>query len=259
MVAIVLRSHIATLASQSFKTSLRGSWSVAAIFQKTRVAYPSISTTTSARLHTAQSLGQVNTASTMATPESGTMPGPPTDISDKDIAVSKKETEPELPKLSMEDFRVYNRLAVMMNAYHNHFRYTWNMLYKACESGTRPNGMSIRSFISQGLHLCQALTVHHTIEEQYVFPELAERMPAFGEHDHLITQHEAIHEGLVKLEEYLDACRSGERELRMPELKEVMDTFGEVLWSHLDDEVRMLGAENMRKFWSKQEILAMNW
>ena len=133
------------------------------------------------------------------------------------------------------------------------------MLYKASESGTRPSGMSIRSFISQGLHLCQVLTMHHTIEEQYVFPELAERMPAFGEHDHLITQHEAIHEGLVKLEEYLDACRSGERELRMPELKEVMDTFGEVLWSHLDDEVRMLGAENMRKFWSKQEILAMNW
>ncbi|OAL37160.1 hypothetical protein AYO20_03638 [Fonsecaea nubica] len=209
------------------------------------------------------------------------------------------EPEPELPKLSAQDFREYNRLAVMMNAYdfpptvcfvpkqlvpwngglsnppahpfsrkqrptnkhaqHNHFRYTWNLLYKACTSGSRPAGMSIRSFISQGLHLCHSLTIHHTIEEQHVFPELAERMPAFGAHDHLITQHGQIHEGLDKLEAYLDACRGGEKELRLSELKEIMDSFGGVLWAHLDDEVRMLGAENMRRFWTKEEIMAMQW
>lgn len=142
---------------------------------------------------------------------------------------------------------------------HNHFRYTWNMLYKACSSGSRPAGVSIRAFISQGLQLCRSLTMHHTIEERHVFPELAVRMPAFGENDHLISQHAQIHVGLEKFEEYLDSCQSGERELRLAELKEIMDTFGEVLWTHLDDEVRMLGAENMRKYWSKQEILAMNW
>jgi hemerythrin-like domain-containing protein len=178
---------------------------------------------------------------------------------DASLKTSSSATEPALPKLSTQDFQAYNRLATMMDRYHNHFRYTWNILYKTCETGSRPNGMSLRAFISQGLHLCHGLTMHHTIEEQYVFPELAERMPAFKPHDHLISQHEAIHEGLVKLEEYLDACRAGEREMRLPELKVVMDTFGEVLWTHLDDEVRMLGAENMRRYWSKQEILAMNW
>jgi len=100
--------------------------------------------------------------------------------------------------------------------------------------------------------------MHHTIEEQYFFPPLAKRMPIFAHNDHLISQHEQIHEGLVRLEEYLDACRLGERELRLPELKEVLDSFGEVLWAHLDDEVRTLGAENMRKYWSKEEIAAMN-
>ena len=94
----------------------------------------------------------------------------------------------------------------------------------------------------------------------HVFPELAQRMPAFADHDHLITQHEAIHEGLVKLEEYIDACRTGEKELRLPELKDVLDSFGAVLWSHLDDEVRMLGAENMRRYWTKEEIASgFNW
>ncbi|KAJ9604439.1 hypothetical protein H2200_011275 [Cladophialophora chaetospira] len=171
----------------------------------------------------------------------------------------KSNAEPSLPKLSAQDFRAYNRLAEMMNAYHNHFRYTWNILYKTCETGSRPAGMSLRAYISQGLHLCHALTMHHTIEEQYVFPELAERMPAFAPKDHLISQHEMIHEGLEKFQEYLETCRSGERELRLPELKVIMDGFGTVLWTHLDDEVRMLGAENMRKYWSKEEIRSMNW
>jgi hypothetical protein len=33
-----------------------------------------------------------------------------------------------------------------------------------------------------------------------------------------------------------------------------MDTFGEVLWKHLDDEVEELKAENMRKYWSVKEV-----
>jgi hypothetical protein len=31
------------------------------------------------------------------------------------------------------------------------------------------------------------------------------------------------------------------------------------LWEHLDLEVKMLGAENMRRYWSKDEIMSMNW
>ncbi|EXJ84585.1 hypothetical protein A1O3_05255 [Capronia epimyces CBS 606.96] len=215
-------------------------------------------------------------------------PPPPTEAPDAESA-----------KLSVADFGVFNRLAVMMDAYdartyihvhgsidssisvfidfyfcyisisisisinisinHNHFRSTWNLLYKACTDSSRPAGMSIRSFVSQGLRLSRALTMHHTIEEQHIFPELAERMPAFAPHEHLITQHEQIHEGLERFDAYLDACASGERELRLSELKEIMDSFAHVLWAHLDDEVRMLGAENMRKYWSKDEILSMNW
>jgi hypothetical protein len=82
-------------------------------------------------------------------------------------------------------------------------------------------------------------------------------MPAFAPQEHLIHQHELIHVGLEKLEGYLNGCRWGERELRMVEVKEIMDSFGEVLWAHLDDEVRMLGAENVRRYYSKSEIMNM--
>jgi len=169
------------------------------------------------------------------------------------------QAEEALPKLSAADFRVYNRLAVMMDAYHNHFRATWNLLYQSCTKNKRPMGMSMRQFLTQGLHLCHSLTVHHTIEERHIFPELAERMPIFAENAHLISQHELIHEGLERFEAYLRACQGGERELRMEEMKDVMDSFGKVLWDHLDDEVRTLGAESMRRYWSKEELLRMNW
>lgn len=83
---------------------------------------------------------------------------------------------------------------------------------------------------------------------------LARKMPAFRKELQLLTQHKEIHEGLEKLRDYLEECRTGERELRLDELKEVMDGFGEVLWNHLDAEVKELGAENMRKFWSVEEM-----
>lgn len=117
----------------------------------------------------------------------------------------------------------------------------------------------MRGFIHSGLQFCSHISVHHAIEEQEIFPELAQRMPEFEEGEFLKKQHEQIHEGLEKTQTYLEACQYGERELRMSELKDIMDSYGKVLWEHLDAEVLMLGAESMRKHWSKEEILRMRW
>ncbi|RVX66812.1 hypothetical protein B0A52_09542 [Exophiala mesophila] len=171
-------------------------------------------------------------------------------------AQSQSQSQPPLPKLSMQDFHVFNRLASLMERYHNHFRQVWNMLYNACSTGSRPQGMSIRSFIAQGLNLCRSITMHHMIEEQEFYPPLAERMPMFRDDEHLIGQHALIHDGLDKLQEYLGKCQDGEIELRLAEMKSIMDSFGEVLWAHLEDEVRDLGADNMRRYWTKDEIQA---
>lgn len=114
--------------------------------------------------------------------------------------------------------------------------------------------MSIRQFLALGDQFCNSLTAHHGIEERYIFPQLAQRMPRFKDQEHLKKQHEGIHEGLEILEKYLKKCRSGETELRLEEMKRIMDTFGEVLWTHLNDEVEELKAENMRKFWTAKEV-----
>lgn len=114
--------------------------------------------------------------------------------------------------------------------------------------------MSIRTFLNVGEQFCHHLTIHHGIEEEHIFPVLARKMPAFKKELELLTQHKQIHKGLDKFEEYLRECRTGERELRLEEMKGVLDTFGTVLWQHLDDEVKELRAENMRKYWSQEEM-----
>ncbi|SLM40308.1 Haemerythrin/HHE cation-binding motif [Lasallia pustulata] len=167
-----------------------------------------------------------------------------------------KEDE-SLPKLSMADFKIYNGMAERMEYFHNNFRQTWRVLYAACSSGKRPPNMSIRQFLSTGLQFCHHLGLHHGIEEAHIYPVLAKKMPAFRKELELLTQHKQIHQGLDKFEAYLEECKSGERELRLEEMKALMDTFGAVLWAHLDDEVKGLSAENMRKYWTVQEMRSM--
>ncbi|KAL8659217.1 MAG: hypothetical protein Q9226_000555 [Calogaya cf. arnoldii] len=134
---------------------------------------------------------------------------------------------------------------------------SWNALYTAASRGKRPEGMSIKQFVNGGLQFCEHLHVHHSIEEMHIFPVLARKMPAFRQELELLTQHKQIHAGLDQFQAYLEACASGERELRMTELKALMDRFGTVLWTHLDDEVAQLGAENMRKYWTPAEMKSM--
>jgi hemerythrin-like domain-containing protein len=181
------------------------------------------------------------------------VPDPPLPNADP-APISQVPDEKALPKLTPHEFRQYNRMAEHMDAFHSNFRSTWNVLYTACSSQKRPKNMSIKQFLSLGQQFCHHLTVHHTIEEQHIFPVLAKKMPAFKKELELLTQHKQIHVGLDKLEKYIEECGTGERELRMQEMKEVLDGFGEVLWQHLDDEVEQLKAENMRKYWTVEEM-----
>jgi hypothetical protein len=73
----------------------------------------------------------------------------------------------------------------------------------------------------------------------------------------LLRQHQQIHAGMDVMADYLRACRNREVDLELPVLKEKMDSWGDVLMKHLDQEVKTLGAENMRKYWTPEEIRAI--
>ncbi|KAH7041558.1 uncharacterized protein B0I36DRAFT_371715 [Microdochium trichocladiopsis] len=177
----------------------------------------------------------------------------------KQAKEKEEEEKDKLPPLSPHEFRQYNRLAEHMNYFHEHFRHTWNTLWTAATTNKRPAGMSIRSFIAQGLQFISQLEVHHGIEEQHIFPILARKMPEFRQGKgngaaELLRQHKEIHKGMDLLQAYLQECQTGEKDLDMPTLKSKMESWGGVLWKHLDQEVETLGAENMRKYWTIEEI-----
>lgn len=126
--------------------------------------------------------------------------------------------------------------------------------------------MTLKQFIDEGLHLVRYLEAHHSIEESYLYPILARKMPEFraatSKRDkdgdcELLRQHKAIHAGMDVFEAYLRACRNRECEFELSVLKEKMDSWGDVLMKHLDQEVRDLGAENMRKYWTLAEVRAI--
>ncbi|KAI5363314.1 putative hemerythrin [Septoria linicola] len=169
----------------------------------------------------------------------------------------EKEKEKKLPKLSAQEFKAYNHMAEHMDMFHNHFRQTWTTLSTACTRNSRPSGMSIRQFLALITQFCHQLTLHHTIEEQHIFPVLAKKMAFFTPEEHALTQHAGIHKGVEELEEWVQEVKEGGREFNLRDLKSVLDGFGEVLWRHLDDEVRTLGAENMRLYWSLEEMRRM--
>lgn len=154
--------------------------------------------------------------------------------------------------LTPAQFRKYNRLSEQMAFYHSLLRSKWDELY----AGTAPDARSPSPsrLIRVGQEFCTHLKGHHDIEEAFWFPALGKKMESFRPGHFATEQHKEMHKGLDVLMPYLDECRRGERELRRQEVRGIMDSFREVLWTHLDEEVRELGAENMMRYWSLEEM-----
>ncbi len=132
--ASVLRSHITGLAASMLNVAYSLSGNLPGVFGRQKAALAFYSSSSSGlstaattafaptSLSTASRISQAQVSSsgaerssksisTMTTPEqNGAMPEPPLDS-------TQAAKQPELPKLSAEQFRVYNRLAVMMNQY----------------------------------------------------------------------------------------------------------------------------------------------
>jgi hypothetical protein len=83
------------------------------------------------------------------------------------------------------------------------------------------------------------------------------RMPAFARQDQLVAQHKVIHQGLEMLESHARDCLGGQKDFQLHEIKSILDSFGQTLWDHFDDEVRELGAEQTRRYWTAEEMKRM--
>ncbi|KAJ7680374.1 hemerythrin/HHE cation-binding motif-containing protein [Mycena polygramma] len=151
-----------------------------------------------------------------------------------------------------------------MASFHNYFKQEFNMLYDGADGSFTKRGLSLTLFLQKATQLNSHLTMHHTIEERHIFPILAKRMPEFStetEHAH-IDSHKGIHKGLDELatlvhkfkKEPSTYCKFSQTPT---EMRACLDGFRDVLFTHLDEEVNDLRGENMKKYWTLEELEAI--
>ena len=81
----------------------------------------------------------------------------------------------------------------------------------------------------------------------YIFPVLAERMPQFAKQGDHLEEHKEIHKGLDEYVAYIKKCRKDRKEWDGAKMREIMDSFRDILFKHLDHEVESLRGEEMKK------------
>lgn len=165
----------------------------------------------------------------------------------------KADTETTMGMKSAE-FNTFNRLAEEMSFYHARLRSTWDEVYASTAATSKVPASRV---INVGLHFCMHLKGHHDIEEAVWFPVLARKMQGFREGEFAKLQHEEMHKGLDVLQPYLMDCKRGAQDFHRQKVRNILDSFGGILWTHMDEEVQELRAENMQKHWTLQEMRQM--
>ncbi|KZW01810.1 hypothetical protein EXIGLDRAFT_716458 [Exidia glandulosa HHB12029] len=174
--------------------------------------------------------------------------------SSKNTCNNPRAILPEDAVLTSAEERKFNRLSSVMEQFHNHFRHEFNDIYDLADGKFERRGMSLSMYLAQIVSFKRHLEGHHGIEEAYIFPRLAMRMKEFDDDEKHKNSHKGIHDGLDKLSELIHKWRLDASSYSPTELRACLDTWRDVLFRHLDEEVVDLKGSNMRKYWSLEEM-----
>jgi len=164
------------------------------------------------------------------------------------------DTAAQIPLSSLppHEQKRWKHLGTAMSDHHKMFKAQFEMLYDLADGSFSKYGLDLPSYLNEARGLSQELSNHHMIEERFIFPILAERMPQFkAEH---LESHKGIHDGIARLAVLLSKYRSKPASYSSTEMKECLDSWREVLYRHLDEEVADLQADNLRKYWTLQDL-----
>ncbi|KDE07590.1 hypothetical protein MVLG_02056 [Microbotryum lychnidis-dioicae p1A1 Lamole] len=152
------------------------------------------------------------------------------------------------PRNSTEQ-REWDRMSTRMNMFHTHFRQTFANVWRMSEK-VSPD--ELQDFLDYAEEFVHHLEGHHGIEERYIFPVLAKKMPEFRE-EHL-EEHEQIHAGMDRYQDYIRAARATPTAFSPEKLREIMGLMGPILFYHLDAEVETLKADNLKRYYTLDEV-----
>ncbi|SCV69856.1 BQ2448_1250 [Microbotryum intermedium] len=159
---------------------------------------------------------------------------------DDDVdAASPSSFVSPLPRNPTEQ-KEWDRMSTRMNMFHDHFRQTFARVWQMSEKVTPHELQEYLDYAEEFIHHLEG---HHGIEERYIFPVLAKKMPEFR-----------IHAGMERYQNYIRAARHTPTAFRPEKMQEIMASMGPILFYHLDAEVETLKADNLRRYYTLDEV-----
>ncbi|PON30075.1 hemerythrin HHE cation binding domain-containing protein [Trichoderma gamsii] len=138
-----------------------------------------------------------------------------------------------------EKVEPYHAMGLEMVTVHNCLIRGINSIYLQCINVERSSA-SIPAFIKYASVWGRVLSLHHTTEEKWIFPEIEEITGERGIMDASVQQHHAFEEGVKAYTDYLKNADIGEEKYDGAKLKTIIDSFMPSLRQHLQDEILTL-------------------
>lgn len=145
---------------------------------------------------------------------------------------------------------VYQQLQWTMIVAHETVKNGFNSIYGHLEN---PPMNDLGNFLSYCTVWTDIVEKHHGVEERFLFVELQKKLDFSTE----LEQHKEIHEKLDKVVASLREAKADHSKFDAPALRELMDSFKGILFTHLDQEVEDLSAEKLKVF-TEAEMKAMS-
>jgi hemerythrin-like domain-containing protein len=145
-------------------------------------------------------------------------------------------SRPETPLTHLQP-DMFDELASEMALVHNAILRGLNSIYLQAPHIVPADEKSFVSYIRSWYH---TLHTHHKGEETDMFPAIEELA---GEPGIMATnrdQHHAFEGAVDRLKKYIDAVEQGKEKYSGAKVVELVDSFGEILVQHLEDEIQTL-------------------
>jgi hemerythrin-like domain-containing protein len=147
-----------------------------------------------------------------------------------------------------------------MLPFHNGFRAKHAALMQRLPEASQMSKSQLMSFLQIGASLAQHLEAHHGIEEAYIFPLLAKKLPQFGK-EHL-QEHATMHQAVEGMGKYIEQCakklqngraKKGDDDVWPKDIfdeekmRSHLDHLRDTLFVHLEHEEASLRPESLKK------------
>lgn len=130
-----------------------------------------------------------------------------------------------------------------MLPFHEHFRHSVSQmsailttLSPSAPGKNKVNNLANLLYLSASL--CRSLDTHHTIEERFIFPTLAKKLPQFAQSSQHTKEHAQMHDALKNLEKYVEQVGRNLRTGKLKSGEELVDVFDHAKMVGLVDELK---------------------